>query len=147
MTQKEFILNLDTLVKKWRINYNLFCGGCCFSAGQIAKILEDKGIRYQVICWHTGNLFTISFKTIVKKIKCNHVAIKVSIDGKNLIIGGTVKYREPVNKRTYYFMNSKTLITSDMIGAELETWNHVYNRDLNDKFINELNILTSKYNF
>ena len=43
--RKEYILNLDKVVKRWKRNSTLFCGGCCFSAGQIAKLLEAKNIR------------------------------------------------------------------------------------------------------
>lgn len=145
--KKEFILNLDKLVKRWRNNSNLFRGGCCFSAGQIAKILESKGVRYQVICWQTDNSLTSSLKTIVKTNNCNHVAIQVSVDGNKLIIGGDFFSFLTVNKRTYRFMKSKTLIESDMLGVEFDTWNNIYNRALNNKFINELNILVSECNF
>ena len=148
MTQKDkkkFILNLNKLVTKWRNNANLFCGGCCFSAGQIAKILEDKGVRYQVVCWQSGNPLTISIKTVVKTCHCNHIAIQVSVDGNKLIIGGDdFSFYETVHKRTYHFIKSKTIIESDMIGVKFGTWNHTYNRDLNNKFINELNILVSR---
>lgn len=151
MTQKdkkEFILNLNKLVTNWRNNANLFCGGCCFSAGQIAKILEDKGIRYQVVCWQSGNPLTISLKTIVKTNNCNHVAIQVSVNGDKIIIGGDdFSFCETVNKRIYRFTKSKTLIESDKIGVQFDIWNPVYDRDLNNKFINELNILVLKYDF
>ena len=140
--RKEFILNLDKVVKRWKNNSDLFCGGCCFSAGQIAKLLESKGIRYQVICWQSGNPLTISLKTIVKRNNCNHVAIQVSVDGDKLIIGGDFDYSFcATNKRTYYFMKSETIIESDMIGVKFDTWNHKYNRSLNNRFINALNAI------
>lgn len=146
MTQKEkkeFILNLDKLVTRWRYTSHLFCGGCCFAAGQIAKLLENKGIRYQVICWQSGNPLTISLKTVVKTNNCYHVAIQVSVDGKNLIIGGDFHSMYTTNKRTYYFMRSNSIIESDIIGAKLNLWNHIYKRSLNNKFIYELNNLVS----
>lgn len=140
--RKEFILNLDKVVKRWKNNSDLFCGGCCFSAGQIAKLLESKGIRYQVICWQSGNPLTISLKTIVKRNNCNHVAIQVSVDGDKLIIGGDFDYSFcATNKRTYHFMKSETIIESDMIGVKFDTWNHKYNRSLNNRFINALNAI------
>lgn len=147
MTQKdkkEFLLTLNELVTRWRNTSHLFCGGCCFSAGQIAKILEDKGIRYQVICWQSGNPLTISLKTIVKTNNCNHVAIQVSVDGDKLIIGGDFHSFDATNKRTYYFTKSNSIIESDIIGAQLDLWNHTYDRRLNDQFINELNNLVSR---
>jgi hypothetical protein len=144
MTQKEFLLDLDKLVKKWRHNANLFCGGCCFSAGQIAKILEKKGIRYQVICWQAGGLPIASLKSIVKNNHCNHVAIQVSLDGEKFIIGGDFHSLSTTNKRIYYFTKSNSIIDSDIIGAKLNTWNHVYDRRLNNKFIDELTILVSR---
>lgn len=147
MTQKdkkEFLLNLDKLVTEWRKNANLFCGGCCFSAGQIAKILEDKGIRYQVICWQSGYSLITSLKNIVKNNHCDHVAIQVSVDGKNLIIGGDFHSQYTKSKKTYYFTRSNSIIESDIIGAKLNLWNHIYDRRLNNKFINELNTLVSR---
>lgn len=142
--KKEFILTLNELVTRWRNVSHLFCGGCCFSAGQIAKILENKGIRYQVICWHSGGLSITSLKNIVKNNHCYHVAIQVSLDGENLIIGGNFHSLCPTNKRTYYFTKSHSIIKSDLIGAELDLWNHTYDRKLNDQFINELNSLVSR---
>lgn len=136
--RKEFILNLDKVVKRWKNNSYLFCGVCCFSAGQIAKILEDKGIRYQVICWQSGNPLTISLKTIVKTNNCNHIAIQVSVDGDKIIIGGDFDSWWTTNRRTYRFMKSKTIIDSDKIGVKFDTWNHMYNRNLNNRFINAL---------
>ena len=143
MTQKEkeFILNLDKLVTRWRYTSHLFCGGCCFAAGQIAKLLESKGIRYQVICWQSGNPLTISLRTVIKTNNCCHVAIQVSLDGKNLIIGGNFHSTDRTNKRTYYFTKSNSIIESDIIGAKLDLWNHRYQRDLNNHFIYELNRL------
>lgn len=142
--KKEFLLILNELVTRWRNDSHLFCGGCCFSAGQIAKILEDKSIRYQVICWQSGGSLITSLKNIVKNRHCNHVAIQVSIDGENLIIGGDFHHWSTINRRTYYFTRSNSIIESDIIGAKLDTWNHTYDRRLNDQFINELNNLVSR---
>lgn len=150
MTQeekKEFILTLNELVIRWRNTSHLFCGGCCFSAGQIAKILEDKGIRYQVICWQSGGSLITSLKNIVKNNYCHHVAIQVSFNGENLIIGGDFHSWRTTNKRTFYFIKSNSIIKSDLIGVELDNWNHVYDRRLNQQFINDLNILVSGYDF
>ena len=139
--RKEFILNLDKVVKRWKNNSDLFRGGCCFSAGQIAKLLESKGIRYQVICWHSGNRFTMSLETIVKENNCNHVAIQVSVDGEKFIIGGDFNSWVTRYKRTYRFMRSQTIIDCDLVGVKFETWNYRYNRKLNNRFINDLNAI------
>lgn len=150
MTQeekKEFIIALNELIIRWRKTFNLFCGGCCFSAGQIAKILENKGIRYQVICWQSGGSLITSLKNIVKNNQCYHVAIQVSFNGENLIIGDDFHSWHPLNKRTFYFTKSNSIIKSDLIGVELDHWNHVYDRRLNQQFIDDLNILVLRYNF
>lgn len=150
MTQeekKEFIIALNELVIRWCKTLHLFCGGCCFSTGQIAKILENKGIRYQVICWQSGNSLINSLKNIVKNNQCYHVAIQVSFNGKNLIIGDDFHSWHPLNKRTFYFTKSNSIIKSDLIGVELDHWNHVYDRRLNQQFIDDLNILVLRYNF
>lgn len=139
--RKEFILNLDKVVKRWRNNSYLFCGGCCFSAGQIAKLLESKGIRYNVICWQSGDPFTMSLETIVKENNCNHVAIQVSVDGNKLIIGGDFDSWLVTNKRTYRFMRSKKIIECDLVGVKFDTWNYKYDRSLNNRFINALNAI------
>ena len=139
--RKEFILNLDKVVKRWRNNSNLFCGGCCFSAGQIAKLLESKGIRYQVICWSSGDPFTMSLETIVRENNCNHVAIQVSVDGKKLIIGGDFDSWYAKYIRTYRSMCSKEIIECDLFGVKFDTWNYRYNRKLNKRFINVLNAI------
>ena len=139
--RKEFILNLDKVVKRWKNYSDLFCGGCCFSAGQIAKLLESKCIRYQVICWQSGDPFTMSLEKIVRENNCNHVAIQVSVDGEKFIIGGDFYSFFATNKRTYRFMSSKKIIECDLVGVKFDTWNYRYDRKLNNRFINAINAI------
>ena len=141
MTRKErknYILALNKVVNKWKMNSNLFCGGCCFSAGQIAKILESKGIRYQVVCWQSGYFMENRLSVIVVSNNCCHVGIQVSLDGKPFIIGGNFFSFSCTNVRTYKGMCSKEIILCDELGVAANTWNWEYNRNLNRRFINEL---------
>ena len=132
--RKEYILNLDKVVKRWKRNSALFCGGCCFSAGQIAKLLEAKGIRYQVICWQAGDPSVISLRQIVIDNSCCHVAIQVSLDGQQFIIGGNYHSIWATKIRTYSSMCSREIIECDLIGLECDNWNWRYNRKLNGRF-------------
>lgn len=136
--RREYILNLDKVVKRWRSNSLLFCGGCCFSAGQIAKLLEKKNIRYQVICWERGVPKFKDLKEIVEDNHCCHVAIQVILDGKKFIIGGDFINPHVTNIIEYKKIRSEKIIECDMHGVEKNTWNNGYNRKLNKRFINIL---------
>ena len=142
--RKEYILNLDKVVKRWKRNSALFCGGCCFSAGQIAKLLETKGIRYQVICWQAGDPAVRSLKQIVIDNSCCHVAIQVSLDGQQFIIGGNYHSIWATKIRTYSSMRSREIIECDLIGLECDNWNWRYNRKLNGRFTSILAKAVSK---
>jgi hypothetical protein len=150
MTRKErrdYILALDKVVKRWVRNSRLFSGGCCFSAGQIAKLLEAKGIRYQVICWESGSLKEKHLKEIVINNNCCHVGIQVSLDGKKFIIGGgdfSLLNLFATYVNTYKNMRSKEIIECDELGVEAKTWNRRYNRKLNSRFVRSLNNAVSK---
>ena len=139
--RKEFILNLDKVVKRWRINSDLFCGGCCFSAGQIAKLFDEKGIRYKVICWQSGCPEIKSLERIVKENNCCHIAIQVTIGLQKNIIGGDFNSWCVSNKRTYTNIHSEKIIECDLVGVKYDTWNNRYDRNLNKRFINALNAI------
>lgn len=136
--RREYILNLDKVVKRWRDKSNLFSGGCCFSAGQIAKLLDKKKIRYQVICWERGYTYETNLKKIIKDNNCCHIAIQVSLDGKRFIIGGDFHSSWTTGIITYNKIKSKQLEECDLYGVTHDTWNKVYNRNLNNRFINIL---------
>ena len=136
--RKEYILKLDKVVRRWRKNSNLFCGGCCFSAGQIAKLLENKGIRYQVICWSCGYSYVRSLKKIILDGDCGHIGIAVDLDGEKFIIGGGFHHIS-VNVIYVYRLKSEKLIKYDKLGAYYDLWNWDYNRNLNGRFVNILN--------
>lgn len=139
--RKEYILNLDKVVRRWRDKSYLFGGGCCFSAGQIAKMLEKKGIRYRVVCWYRGE--STDLKEIVAENNCYHIGIQVILDNKHYIIGGG--FYLPESKKTYKNkVSSDKLIEYDLLGVTLKTWNHYYNRSLNNRFINVLHNAVSK---
>lgn len=141
--RREYILNIDTVVKRWRDKSNLFAGGCCFSAGQIAKLLEKKKIRYKVVCWQVGDT-EIKLKNIIKHNDCAHVGIQVSLDGKRFIIGGDYYSHWVTSVITYNRIKSKEIIEYDLLGVKIDTWNYEYNRQLNNRFINILNKAVSK---
>lgn len=143
MTRKErrdYILNLHNVTKRWRENSKLFRGGCCFSAGQIAEMLEKKGIRYNVICWQYTSYSDKTAKTLknmILRCQCLHVGIAVYLDGETFIIGG--RYYSPNSiKRKLSKTKSETLIKCDIMGAELDLWNWEYNRNLNSRYMKSL---------
>ena len=147
MTRKErrdYILALDKVVNRWKRNSRLFCGGCCFSAGQIAKLLEAKGIRYQVICWQSGYREEKHLQEIIINNNCCHVAIQVRLDGQPFIIGGNFFSLWCTNTRTYKSMRSKEIIECDELGVAADTWNWMYNRKLNGRFVGILRKAVSK---
>jgi len=142
--RREYILNLDKVVKRWKRNSKLFCGGCCFSAGQIAKLLEKKKIRYQVLCWQYGYTNETDLKKIIEDNICNHVAIQVSLDGKRFIIGGEFYSSWTTSILEYRKIKSKQLVECDLYGVKCNTWNNAYNRSLNNRFIGVLNRAVEK---
>lgn len=141
--RREYILNLDKVLKRWVINSKLFCGGCCFSAGQVAKLLEKKHIRYQVVCWRDScDTDIINLKDIIKEGYCVHIAIQVRLDGKDFIIGGDLDeysdYSWHTRVITYNKIRYEKLIKYDLYGLKHYAWNDVYDRSLNKRFINIL---------
>ncbi len=147
MTRKErrdYILALDKVVNRWKKQSRLFCGGCCFSAGQIAKLLETKGIRYQVVCWKAGYLNEKHLQEIVINNNCCHVAIQVSLDSKKFIIGGGFSSFWTTDVKIFRTMCSKEIIECDELGVAADTWNWSYNRKLNGRFVGILHKAVSK---
>jgi hypothetical protein len=147
MTQKEkrdYILNLDKVVKRWRANSYLFAGGCCFSAGQIAKLLEKKNIKYSVVCWQCENPRVSSLKEIIVTNCCCHIAIQVTIGREKIIIGGNYGAFMVTNKRVYTNVKSKQIIWFDLLGLQNDAWNPKYNRNLNSRFTKVLSNAVSK---
>lgn len=142
--RKDYILALDKVVCRWKKNSKLFCGGCCFSAGQIAKLLEEKGIRYQVICWQSGYYKENRLKVIITNNNCCHIGIQVSLDGQPFIIGGNFFSCWCTNTRIYKSMRSKEIIQYDELGVAADTWNNVYNRKLNGRFVRVLKSAVAK---
>ena len=142
--RREYILNLDKVVKRWSRNSKLFCGGCCFSAGQVAKLLEKKHIRYQVICWECGYTNETDLKKIIEDNNCCHVAIQVSLDGKRFIIGGDFYNSWITGIIEYKKIRSEKIIECDLYGVKCDTWNNTYNRNLNNRFIGVLNRAVEK---
>lgn len=142
--RREYILNLDKVVKRWDKNSKLFRGGCCFSAGQVAKLLEKKKIRYQVICWERGYTNEKDLKKIIKDNNCCHVAIQVSLDGKRFIIGGDFNNSWTTSIIEYKKIRSEKIIECDLYGVKCNTWNKAYNRNLNNRFIGVLNRAVEK---
>lgn len=132
--RKDYILKLDKVVRRWRANSNLFCGGCCFSAGQIASLLEKKGIRYQVICWQIGNPNEKNLKDIIMNSDCCHLGIEVILNKKKYIIGGYYYNLNVTNMRSFTNIKSETIIEYDLLAAKNGVWNHRYNRSLNSRF-------------
>jgi hypothetical protein len=135
--RREYILNLNEVVKRWRENSRLFYGGCCFCAGQVAKLLEKKNIRYQVVCWQVG-YGAMTLKEIIEENSCSHLAIQVSLDGKKFIIGGDFYSYHANYISIHKRIRSNEIIKCDLLGHKLDRWNHIYNRKLNNRFINIL---------
>ena len=139
--RREYILNLDKVVKRWSRNSKLFCGGCCFSAGQVAKLLEQKHIRYKVVCWESGTSGEYGeyrLKKIIEQNNCCHIAIQVSLDSKPFIIGGNFYGSWVTSIITYSNIKSKQLVECDLHGVKHDTWNNRYDRSLNKRLINIL---------
>jgi hypothetical protein len=142
--RKDYILKLDKVVRRWRANSNLFCGGCCFSAGQIASLLERKGIRYQVICWQRGNPNEKNLEDIIMYSNCCHLGIVVILNKKKYIIGGEYYSLSTTNIRTFTNIKSETIIEYDLLAAKNDVWNHRYNRRSNGRFKTALTNAVSK---
>lgn len=94
---KNAILEINKAINEYVHTKSLFCGGCCYSAYLIAKALKRLGVKYKVV------LFQLVTDTDKREFAdliygdCDHVAIKVRIGWKDLIIGdcsGIMKYYE-----------------------------------------------------
>lgn len=142
--RKEYILNLDKVVRRWRENSNLFCGGCCFSAGQIASLLEKKGIRYRVVCWQRGNPNEKNLKDIIMYKDCCHIGIEVILNKKKYLIGGYYYNLSATNIRSFTNIKSETIIEYDLLATKNKVWSRRYNRSSNSRFKTALANAVSK---
>ena len=142
--RKDYILKLDKVVRRWRANSYLFSGGCCFSAGQIASMLDQKGIRYKVVCWQRGNPNEKNLKDIIMYKNCCHLGIQVILDKQTYLIGGYYYNLGATNIRSFTNIKSETIIEYDLLAAKNGVWNHRYNRRSNNKFKSALTASVSK---
>ena len=84
---KNAILEINEAVNEYVHTKRLFCGGCCYSAYLIANALKRLGIEYKVVLFLSGqNADEREFANAISG-DCDHVAIKVRVGRKNLIIG------------------------------------------------------------
>lgn len=130
---------IDT-VNFWSDNFNLFAGGCCFAAAEIAKVFEQVGIHYDVV----GFLYSDSIG--VRQFNClngtdgiGHIAIRVRLNGKYVFIGDASKTAAffDINQieweqHVYHNVNSKDLEYM----YNNNSWNVMWQTFLNKHFIN-----------
>lgn len=84
---KNAILEINKAINEYVHTKRLFCGGCCYSAYLIANALKRLGVKYKVVLFLPDwNANEGEFTNAVNG-DCDHVAIKVRVGRKNLIIG------------------------------------------------------------
>lgn len=84
---KNAIFEINKTINEYVHTKRLFCGGCCYSAYLIANALKRLGVEYKVVLFLSGQ--GADEREFVKAVNgdCDHVAIKVRVGRKNLIIG------------------------------------------------------------
>ena len=128
---------------------DLFCGGCCFSAFVLAEILDKFGIKYRTVLFQShGILHERDFNNAINSDDCDHVAIEVTVDGEQIIIGdysSITNYYDTFNVK--YTARRYRGITPQMLSHAYywNSWNPRYQTENNLPFRKEMNKIADKY--
>lgn len=88
----KLFMELENLVDRYVMEKDLFCGGCCYAAAQIARGLDHKGIKYSVVVFQGNDAVNCrSLKSVCRMDGCAHVAIMVNYKHKLMCIGDTTR--------------------------------------------------------
>lgn len=143
----KLFMELEDLIDRYVIEKNLFCGGCCYAAAQIAKGLEHKGIKYSVVSFQSDDAYNCrSLKSACRMDGCAHVAILVNYKHKLMCIGDTSRVVESLNwSKAIWGENWRARRYTKVNWRELETcyysneWNPTYDTRNNTRFFAEIN--------
>lgn len=140
---------INDKINQYVHNFNLFSGGCCYSAYVIARTLRLAGIKYRTVVWQSEDILKVrSFNKAVNGWGCAHVGIEVKYQGKWQVIGdysGISRYfmvtGEKVNVRTYRKVEPETILE----GYKNNEWNRRYNTHNNGPLSRDINKIVLKY--
>ena len=135
------------MIDKFVNKRNLFNGGCCYAAAQIARGLEQKGIKYSVVVFQDREaLHCRNLKKACQSAGCAHVAILVNYKHKMMYIGDTSEVILGLNDAERYFGFPWVARRYNKVNwRDLEycyyhnEWNPEYNPVNNRKLYKELN--------
>lgn len=77
---------LNSICEKLDNKYDINCGGCCYTAYCIAKILEEANLKFSLVALDRDYQFYKESKISDLRRSCNHYAIKIKTDCNNYII-------------------------------------------------------------
>jgi hypothetical protein len=130
-------------------NYDLFSGGCCYSAYVLAKYLQKLGIKYKVVVFQYGQAYRKRrFKRAVRSGWAAHVAIEVEYENRWSIIGdcsginayfATNGFR--FKCREYSRISPKEILNEYLHNA----WNPIYDTATNDYVADDIRCIAEKY--
>jgi len=143
------IWELANKVDEFVSKKDLFCGGCCFSAFVLAEILNKFGIKYRTVLFQSYDLIhEHDFEIAVNSDDCDHVAIEVTLDGKQVIIGNYSSITDYYNIFDVKHVARRYRgITPEMLKKAYywNSWNPLYKTENNLPFRNEMNKIADKY--
>ena len=143
------IWELANKVNEFVYKKYLFCGGCCFSAFVLAEILDKFGIKYRTVLFQSYDLIhEHDFNNAINSNDCDHVAIEVTLDGKQVIIGD---YSDITKYYDTFHVEHVTRRYRDITPKMLKkayywnSWNPRYKTKNNRSFRNAMNKIADKY--
>lgn len=148
-TKTCLIWELNQKINEYVHNRNLFSGGCCYSAYLLADVFTKMGIKYRTVLFQSYDVLTKrQFNNVVNGDGCDHVAIEVTLNGQNVIIGdynGIMDYYKifcvKYAIRRYRTVTPKMLLQAYVNNA----WNLIYNTENNFSLSDEINNIMKKY--
>jgi len=146
---RELVWELDQKINHYVDRFDLFSGGCCFSAYALAKNLKKLGVKYNVVLYQYDEILNEKkFNKAINGEGVAHVAIEVDLGGLKWIIGNCAgiyiyfhRFGYEYNIRSYKRINPMELLQA----YRHNDWNPYYNRECNGPLMRDINAIVEKY--
>lgn len=130
---------LNMLITYYRHEFDLFKGGCCFTAACICEELEKRNISYEILTF-SSEFFIRKHKTvrtIANEENLAHVAVKI---GRTVIGGDNGFWYTTIEKQ------GKVPSSELMYVYQTNSWNPAYDKRHNRRLKREIKELFNMFN-
>ncbi len=86
--ERALIMELNQKINEFCQKYNLFAGGCCYSAYLLSKCLTNLGVRHKIVIFQDHDIINeTNFSKAINGDGVAHVAIQVTYKFHKMYIG------------------------------------------------------------